>query len=428
MSRELIAAQMAERGELFAAIKNLLDLQDTRDLTTEEKNKLTELFEKADKLKDDAENENRKLEQRKRLEQYENSLSGGERPKLLLSTPAGTTAGEHFTEQQKEEQKIARQRQGIRLLFQGSISNKEAIEKYDLRSDVMVQGGYLVSPQFFLNELLKDIRDRLVLRQICRVLPKLPKPGELAQNTISKIGRPTRPTSEKQRASSDSTLVFGQRKMYTHSMDLSIAVTRDFMNFADWPVEAEIRALMGESFADEMEIEYATGDGVKKGLGMFVANADGISSARDFTTGHTSGTAVHPDNLLILPDKLPEGLLVSGQVGFLMHRAVKTAFRLIKANSAGTYLWQPSLQVGVPDTFNGYPVYTSDKCPSTISSGNYVAIFGNFQEYLILDAAEQEWFINPYSKANTREIEIDARIYTDSQPRRGEAFARSKMP
>lgn len=428
MSRELIAAQMNERGELFAAIKTLLDLQEQRDLNTDETNKLKELFEKADNLKDEAEKENRKLEQRKRLEEYENALSGGERPKLIIATPAGTTATETFSEEQKAKQKEAKQRQGIRLFFQGNISNRELVEKYDLRSDVMVQGGYLVSPQFFLNELLKDIRDRLILRSICRVLTPLPKPGELAQNTLTKMGRPTRSTSEKQRASTDTTLMFGQRKMYTHPMDMSIAASRDFLNFSDWPVEQNIRELMSESFADEMEIEYAVGDGKKKGLGLFVADNDGIPTDRDFTAGHTSGAAVHPDNLLTLPDKLPEAALVSGEIGYLMHRSVKTAFRIVKANSGGTYLWQPSLQVGVPDTFNGLPVYTSDKCPSTISSGNYVAIFANFKEYLILDAAEQEWFMNPYSKANTREVEFDARIYTDSQPRRPEFFARSKMP
>lgn len=426
MSRELINAQMNERGELFSQIRSLLDIQEKRELNKEETDKLTELFTLADDLKEKADKENQKLIQRKKLEEYESAF-GASKPKLLISTPAGVT-DQYESEEVKAKKLEEKQRQGMRLYFREQITLKEAAELYDLRVDTKSQGGYLASPQFMVNEVLQDLRDALVLRQICTVLPPLPKPGELSQNTLTKMGRPFRGVGERKIGGYDTTLMFGRRTMYTHPMDQGIIASRDFLNFSDWPAEAMIRQLANESLVDEQELEAVLGDGKKKGLGLFVPDPDGISASRDFTTGHTSGTQVHVDALLYMPDKLPQNFLINGQCGYLMHRSIKTALRVVKANTAGSYLWQPSLTAGTPDLFNGWPVYTSDKCPSTISSGSYVALFGNMKEYQFLDAAAVEWFMDPYSRSGTREVVFQVRIYTDSQPRREMAFTRSKMP
>jgi len=430
MTQELINAQQDERGRVLSALNELIEAGQTRELSAEENEKMKSLFEEGEQLKTKFDAEKQKLDNKHRLEVLQAELysAGGQRkPHLILGhgTATGGKNSDNFaSDADKEKEKQARQKLGMSLYFAGQISTAEA-EKYDLRADVNTAGGLLYAPQVMIQELFMDLRDKTFIRKIADVMQPLPKKGSLGQITGTKVGRPTR-TGEKQRATADSSLSFGKREMFTHDQSLSIPVSRELLKHADRDIESMIRLLFSEAFADEQEYEYFLGDGVKKPLGVFVAHADGIPTSRDYSTGHTSSTVVHPDNLLGLAEQVHESHQAKGS--YIMNRQVKLAFRLSKASTAGTYLWQPSLIAGQPDTFNGYPVYTSEKAPSTMTSGSYVAVFGDFKEYKILDAAEMDWFVNPYRKGDTKEVEFDCTVYNDGQPRRQSAFSRSKMP
>lgn len=75
---------------------------------------------------------------------------------------------------------------------------------------------------------------------------------------------------------------------------------------------------------------------------------------------------------------------------FIVNSATELALRKLREKSAdstnqGSFLWQPSVQAGKPNTFLGKPIYTQDDMP-TISTGNIVAIFGDFKSgYRIVD-------------------------------------------
>ena len=70
--------------------------------------------------------------------------------------------------------------------------------------------------------------------------------------------------------------------------------------------------------------------------------------------------------------------------GFMMTRAFRNLVRKIK-DADGRYLFQQSLQVGVPDSLLGYPIYLAEdlEAPAADTVGCY---FGNFGEaYTIVD-------------------------------------------
>jgi HK97 family phage major capsid protein len=76
---------------------------------------------------------------------------------------------------------------------------------------------------------------------------------------------------------------------------------------------------------------------------------------------------------------------------WLMHRKTELAARVLRGGgytaSDGAFLWQPSLMVGQPNTFDGFPVYTNSnmKYPEDTTAGVNV-IFGNFKlGYMIVD-------------------------------------------
>jgi len=75
---------------------------------------------------------------------------------------------------------------------------------------------------------------------------------------------------------------------------------------------------------------------------------------------------------------------------FMVNSSTELAVRKLREKSAdstnqGSFLWQPSLQAGVPNSFLGKPIYTQDDIPA-IGAVAIVAIFGDFKSgYRIVD-------------------------------------------
>lgn len=93
-----------------------------------------------------------------------------------------------------------------------------------------------------------------------------------------------------------------------------------------------------------------------------------------------TGALVEIDDLLELCEDVKEEYLANAVWG--MHRKTIKEIRKLK-DSDGQYLWQPSLQAGVPSLFNGYPVRQfNDMAKSngtTFQSGEFAAVFGDFR-------------------------------------------------
>jgi HK97 family phage major capsid protein len=54
-------------------------------------------------------------------------------------------------------------------------------------------------------------------------------------------------------------------------------------------------------------------------------------------------------------------------------------------DGTGQFLWQPSVQLGQPDRFRGYPVYENEEMQSTVTTATKTAIFGDLSAYKIRD-------------------------------------------
>lgn len=120
---------------------------------------------------------------------------------------------------------------------------------------------------------------------------------------------------------------------------------------------------------------YSQPDGV-------TLNATVISTYTDLDTADTCV----PDDLLDIEYGLPAQYRKGAC--FLMHQSTGLQVRKVKATN-GPYLWQPSLQVGMPESFDGFPVHFSNDM-IVPASGNVdrsiVALFGNWKlGYVIVD-------------------------------------------
>jgi HK97 family phage major capsid protein len=233
-------------------------------------------------------------------------------------------------------------------------------------------------------------------------------------------------TSELETGIADSAMKFGRREWKPYPLAKRILTSRKLLRCAALPVESIIRDRMGYKFAVTMEKAYLTGTGVAQPLGVFTASANGVTTARDVSTGNTA-TAFTVDGLMNALYSLREPYRRSPKVAWILHRdAVKLARQL--KDGMGRYLWEAGIGAqNEPDRLLGKPVYESEYAPNTFSASSYVGIVGDMSYYYIADSLALEIQTLLELKAETNQIEHIGRLESDGMPVMAEAFARVKL-
>jgi HK97 family phage major capsid protein len=166
-----------------------------------------------------------------------------------------------------------------------------------------------------------------------------------------------------------------------------------------------------------------TGDGAGKPLGLFTASVDGITTARDVSTGNTA-TEVKFDGLI--EAKYAVKAQYRNKAEWIFHRTGIKQIRKLK-DSEGQYIWQPSVIAGSPDLLLGVPVNESEYAPAVFTTGLYVGVYGNLQHYWICDSLAMEMQVLMELYARTNQVDYMTRIETDGAPVVANAFARVKL-
>jgi HK97 family phage major capsid protein len=299
----------------------------------------------------------------------------------------------------------------------------KAYDEYNaLSQSSPTQSGYLVAPEKFQLELIKELSDATFMRQKARVLEPL-------QGAHS-LGFPTRTAgmssfawgTEIQAPTADSTLAYGKREFKpipgTSEILVSKTLVRNVAN-ADALIRGEIAEEVGEAF----ETAYMTGSGAGQPLGLFTASDDGIPTSRDASTGNTA-TEIKFDGLMEAQYKVKAAY--QPRCEWIFHRDGIKQLRKLK-NSDGQYIWQASVVMGTPDMLLGKPVNMSEFAPNTFTTGLYVGIYGDLKYYWICDALTMEIQALLELYARTNQIDYITRIETDGAPVLSAAFARVKL-
>lgn len=167
----------------------------------------------------------------------------------------------------------------------------------------------------------------------------------------------------------------------------------DIASFVSTQVTTEFGRAEGAAFLN--------GDGVLKPKGLLTATTALTSDAsRAFgTVQHLVSTnvgAVTADDLIALVGTLKAGYRAGSK--FLMTKATKTAIRSLK-DTTGQYLFQPSIQAGMPDLLLGYEVVEMEDMPE-IATGAIAIVFGNISTaYMIADRVGMSVLFDPYSNS-----------------------------
>jgi HK97 family phage major capsid protein len=229
-------------------------------------------------------------------------------------------------------------------------------------------------------------------------------------------------TSELGIGTEDATMAFGKRELKPHPLAKSIKVSRKLLMKVP-SVESLINDRMSYKFATVHENAYINGSGAGQPLGVFTANAQGISVSRDVSAGNTA-TEIRFDGLTeckysLKPQYWP-------RAKWLFHRDGCKQIAKLK-DGEGQYVWRESVRVGEPDRLLGFPVFMSEYAPNTFSTGLYVGILGDFSQYWIVDSLSLEVQRLQELYATANQVGYIFRQESDGQPVLEEAFSRVKL-
>lgn len=304
------------------------------------------------------------------------------------------------------------------------ISTLSADEQRALSMGVAAQGGYTVPQEEFIAELIKTMDNQSVLRGLSRTF-QIPQSQTLGAPSLAADASDPDWTTELLVGSADSTMAFGRREMRTNPLAKYIRVSDKLLRASPLGMEAIVRDRLAYKQAVAQSTGFNTGSGINQPLGVYTADANGISTARDVET--VTSTALDPDKFITARYTLRQPYWPNAR--WHLHRTFLSKLRQLKSDLAqgGNYLWQPGLTVGAPNSFLDFPYVVDEYAPSySASYTGYVAILGDFQHYWIADALDVRFQRLDELFALTNEVAFIIRSECDGAPVLEDAFVRCK--
>jgi HK97 family phage major capsid protein len=158
-----------------------------------------------------------------------------------------------------------------------------------------------------------------------------------------------------------------------------------------------------EWLAGEVELEFSRqegiafvgGDGVNKPSGLLTYTDNTIHPWGPIGTVVTgNATLLTQDGVINLTNDLPSAFIPNAR--FIANRKTIGGVRKFK-DAQGNYQWQPSMQLGTPQTLLGYPLTEVPDMPD-IAANSIPMMFGDFQRgYLVIDRMGVRVLRDPYS-------------------------------
>lgn len=179
---------------------------------------------------------------------------------------------------------------------------------------------------------------------------------------------------------------FGDYTVSSKAMKVSMQLAHDTaFNLDQW-----LQQTGGRRIGVTSNKAFTNGDGSGKPTGLVPNVTSGVTAASATTvTADELIEAAHAVNPIYRRRPQPLGNvraaganpLDSTHLGWMFNDGSLKAIRKLK-DSNGQYLWQPSVQAGVPDLLFGYPYIINPDMPA-MTTGLKPFIFGDFSGYII---------------------------------------------
>lgn len=355
---DLIKRLQERRANVWEQAKALLDTAETdkRDLSAEEEASYQALNGDLDKI--DA-RVKELVDAEQRAKDAEAAFSG-----LLAKPQTSPAAGE------KRDSDLRRWARGEMRSI--DIAVPSGVSFRDLTKGTATAGGNTVPTTFYGQLMAHLIEVSGVMMAGPTVLntssgESIEVPVTTAHSTAALVAEAA--------AISESDPAFAKRTLGAYKYGVLLQASSELLSDTGVDLEGYLAMQAGRALGNAFGVHAITGDGSSKPTGI-------VTSA---STGVTGGTGVAgaftADNLIDLYYSVIAPYRNSSSCGWMMRDASLGSARKLK-DSQGQYLWQPSLQVGTPDTLLGKPVYTDPNVAATATTAKSV-IFGDFSAYFV---------------------------------------------
>ena len=265
----------------------------------------------------------------------------------------------------------------------------ELAVKAAMQTDSDPDGGY-VTPDSMSAEINRILGTVSAMRGLASVMP-------ISTGVYSKLVNLTGTSSgwvgERESRTETNTPTLSKLEFQAMEIYANPAATQTSLDDAAIDIAAWLGDEVAIEFAEQEGSAFISGNGVNKPRGILgydtVADASWAWGKLGFTvTGVAADISDSSNNgvdaLINLVGTLKQGYRPGAS--FLMNRTLESAVRKLKTiGDTAAYLWQPSVQAGMPATLLGYPVVTDDNM-SDVGANAFPIAFGDFRRgYLIVD-------------------------------------------
>jgi len=290
-------------------------------------------------------------------------------------------------------------------------------------SSVGSEGGFLVPPGF-RNKIIERMQAFGGIANICDQL-NTDTGNTIEWPTVDDVANEAEVVPESTAPANQNAVVFGKKELraYTYQTggpsSVPIRLPRELIQDQQFDLESRLARLMGLRLARGLAADLANGNGVAQPLGL-VYGLTGIEPADD-TAGITY------DDLLTFIHSVDPAYRANGRWVF-NDSSLKT-IRQIK-DSNGDPLWRSMTStIGDPASDGmllDYPYTIDQGLPDIDIDSNTVnwGAFGDILEgYVLRRVRSIEVVVNPWNRANEREIEYTAWMRADATQQNTQAYS-----
>lgn len=288
-----------------------------------------------------------------------------------LSRPTASPITNQPGEKPGNESKIGRASDVYNQAFWDNVRQRNF---YDVKNALQIgtdsEGGYLV-PDEYERTLVQELEEENIFRKLATVIRT--SNGDRKIPIVTSKG--TASWMDEEGAFVESDDAFGQTSIAAYKLGTMIKVSDELLNDSVFDLQAYIAGEFSRRIGAKEEEAFFIGDGIGKPTGIFAVTGgaeEGVTSA---------GANIAFDDVMDLFYSLKSPYRKKA-VWVLNDSTVKALRKLKDGN--GNYIWQPSVQVGVPDMILNRPYHTSSYIPD-LTAGNKVMAFGDFSYYWIAD-------------------------------------------
>ncbi len=267
--------------------------------------------------------------------------------------------------------------------FLSAIRNKFKGEAVNyLRESTLPDGGYLV-PNEFHKEIVSELEEENVLRKIGTTFAT-----ESSHRIPIVATRPAASWIGEGEEINFANETFGQVTLEAYKLAVAIKVSNELLNDSFYPIERHLVHEFSLAFGRAEENAFLTGTTAQNSQQKNPTGILPTLATSPTTTITTTTTELTVDDLLNLEFALKRPYRKNAV--WLMSDSLLAIVRKMKDNDE-RFVWQSGMTDAEPEKIFGYPVYTSPFMPA-VTSGNVVALFGDFKNYYFIGERGQRVF------------------------------------